>query len=361
MQVSKRFGKVVAVDELSLKVEDGEFMVLVGPSGCGKTTILRMIAGLAEPSGGGISIAGADVTGEPPGRRNLAMVFQNYALFPHMTVERNLSFGMRLRRVGADERKGRVVEVARLLRIDGLLARFPRELSGGQQQRVALGRALIRTPQAFLLDEPLSNLDQALRVEMRAEIAQLHKKYPVTTVYVTHDQVEAMTMGDRLAVLSEGRLMQLGTPHEIYNNPRNLFTAGFIGSPAMNLVPLHAARDESGRMRLEHRDGLALEVVFDAIGELPEEVVLGVRPEHLRLCEPAATNAIGAKVSLVEELGREHIVHMERGGLSLRLVLQGRSVPKMGDRVHVALDERQLYFFDPATGKRLSDDSPFQS
>jgi ABC-type sugar transport system ATPase subunit len=358
-QVTKRFGHIVAVDNVSLNIRDGEFMVLVGPSGCGKTTLLRMIAGLAEAGAGRIAFDGAEVTHEPPGARNVAMVFQNYALFPHMTVERNLSFGLRLRRTPATTRKQQVAEVARLLRIDDLLHRFPRELSGGQKQRVALGRALIRRPVAFLFDEPLSNLDPALRVEMRAEIAALHKRYAITTVYVTHDQVEAMTMGDRLAVLNAGRVMQVGTPLEVYHDPQDAFTAGFIGSPAMNQFEMDTAV-RGDELYLLGSDGLelALPHASDLPAPLPPRVIFGIRPEHLRLCSPSTPCAISGIVTLVEQLGREHIVYINRGGISMRCIAgAGRDssdeLPSIGDTVHVAADLSRAYLFDTGTGKRL--------
>jgi len=367
-RVSKSFGSVIAVDGVSLEVSNGEFMVLVGPSGCGKTTVLRLIAGLTELSAGRVCFDGRDMSGEPPGARSVAMVFQNYALFPHLTVERNLSFGMRLRRVPSAERQQRVGEVARLLRIEGLLARYPRELSGGQKQRVALGRALIRRPVAFLLDEPLSNLDPALRVEMRAEIAALHSRYPITTVYVTHDQVEAMTMGDRLAVINEGRITQVGTPLELYNDPRDVFTAGFIGSPAMNLVEM-SARVEGQELVLAGGDELRLvlplptafrETAMATPATLPERVVAGVRPEHLRLCNEGTPGAIGATVTLVEQLGREHIVYLSRGELKLRSVVSAgeggaaaQRLPSIGALVHVAPDTARVLLFDSASGQRV--------
>ena len=249
------------------------------------------------------------------------MVFQNYALFPHMTVERNLSFGLRLRRIPAAARKQQVAEVARLLRIDDLLHRFPRELSGGQKQRVALGRALIRRPVAFLFDEPLSNLDPALRVEMRAEIAALHKRYAITTVYVTHDQVEAMTMGDRLAVLNAGRVMQVGTPLEVYHDPQDAFTAGFIGSPAMNQFEMDTAM-RGDQLYLLGDDGLELALPLTGAlpDPLPPRVTFGIRPEHLHLCSADTPCAISGSVTLVEQLGREHIVYLTRGGISLRCI-----------------------------------------
>jgi ABC-type sugar transport system ATPase subunit len=358
--VTKRFGHVLAVDNVSLSIRDGEFMVLVGPSGCGKTTLLRVLAGLAEADSGSIHFDGVDVTHEPPGQRNVAMVFQNYALFPHMSVERNLSFGLRLRRAPSVERQRQVSEVARLLRIDGLLGRFPRELSGGQKQRVALGRALIRRPVAFLFDEPLSNLDPALRVEMRAEIAALHRKYTITTVYVTHDQVEAMTMGDRLAVLNAGRITQTGAPLEVYNDPRDLFTAGFIGSPAMNQLEVGASWEHQALILRDGSFVLRVPAPASVAGGAPERVVLGVRPEHLRLSAASGAGALSGIVTLVEQLGREHIIYMQRGGQSIRCVAGAGEgprapgvLPSIGDEAHAMPDPARVYLFDAATGQRL--------
>lgn len=348
--VSKRFGTVLAVDSVDLSIAEGEFMVLVGPSGCGKTTLLRMLAGLADCDAGSILFDGRDLTSEPPGRRQVAMVFQNYALFPHMTVERNLSFGLRLRRVAPAERRQRVREVARLLRIGELLGRFPRELSGGQKQRVALGRALIRRPLAFLFDEPLSNLDPALRVEMRAEIAGLHQAFPITTVYVTHDQVEAMTLGDRIAVMNQGRLHQSGPPQELYHNPQDLFTASFIGSPALNQLECQAEL-LNGALRLTAAEGSTLSASPAA---LPARVILGLRPEHLRLCSADEPNAIAAEVTLVEQLGREYIVYLKRGALALRAVLHAGVPPRLGELAHAAPDLNHALYFDPPSGRRIS-------
>jgi len=354
--VCKHFGTVKAVDDVSLSVSDGEFVVLVGPSGCGKTTLLRLIAGLAELNAGEILMDGKLISHLPPGQRNLAMVFQNYALFPHMTVERNLSFGMRLRGIPAAERGQRTQEISRLLHIDDLLKRFPRELSGGQRQRVALGRALMRQPRAFLLDEPLSNLDPALRVEMRAEIIHLHERYPITTVYVTHDQVEAMTMGQRLAVLNEGRLMQVGKPLELYERPDNVFTASFIGSPAMNLVEFDVVSSDDD---VSLRSGELGELTLPASAlrlqvAIPERVILGVRPEHLRPASDGSPNALSCKVVLVEQLGREEFLHLERNGVSLRCVVTNDFHAVAGDTIHVAPDPEHCYLFDPETEERIA-------
>ena len=290
-QVNKIYpGGVKGVDDLNLEIKDGEFMVLVGPSGCGKTTALRSIAGLEEISSGSITIGGRVVNDLPPKDRDIAMVFQNYALYPHMTVEQNLAFGLQQRKTPKDEIKRRVTEVAKMLGLDQYLKRKPAALSGGQRQRVAMGRAIVREPQAFLMDEPLSNLDAKLRVSMRASLTQLHERLGVTTVYVTHDQVEAMTMGDRIAVMKKGVLQQIGTPEELYMRPANVFVATFIGSPSMNVVPAQA------------------------IGVGGDDQLAGFRPEHARF-GAGETNSVEfeAMIEVVEYLGDEQLVHLRLG------------------------------------------------
>jgi ABC-type sugar transport system ATPase subunit len=298
-EVTKEFpGGAVAVDSLSLEVEDGEFMILVGSSGCGKTTALRMIAGLEKPTAGTIRI-GAQVVNDLSGReRDVAMVFQNYALYPHMTVARNLAYPLRQRRVPKREIARRVNEVAEMLSLDELLKRRPAQLSGGQRQRVAMGRALVREPAVFLLDEPLSNLDAKLRVQMRAALKRLHGRLGITTVYVTHDQVEAMTLGDRIAVISDGKLQQLGHPQDVYDRPANVFVAGFIGSPAMNLL----------RGRIRGGQITAGDLTLTRPGIADGELIVGIRPEALR---PAANGmpSLDFHVAVVEPLGDEVIVH----------------------------------------------------
>jgi multiple sugar transport system ATP-binding protein len=301
--VGKTFGTTVAVDGVDLEIRDGEFLVLVGPSGCGKSTLLRMIAGLEPVSSGTVLVDGEDVTAVPPEDRDLAMVFQDYALYPHMTVERNLGFGLKLRGVERGERDRRVAEVARLLGLDALLRRRPGELSGGQRQRVALGRAMVRQPRAFLMDEPLSNLDARLRTAMRAELGRLHERLGVTTVYVTHDQTEAMTLGTRVAVVRDGVLQQCGTPLELYERPANLFVAGFIGSPPMNLVE---ATVSGGAVRF---GGWSLPLPGDAAEGLPDEVVVGIRPSDFAAAGDAAAGpTIVVRPAVVEELGSERQV-----------------------------------------------------
>jgi multiple sugar transport system ATP-binding protein len=370
--VTKQFDDgTIAVDRLSLKVNDGEFLILVGPSGCGKTTALRMVAGLEEITSGEVSI-GDDVLNDlPPGERDIAMVFQNYALYPHMTVEENIAFPLRQQRVKKAEAKERVLEAARLLSIEELLHRKPRALSGGQRQRVAIGRALVRRPRAFLMDEPLSNLDAKLRVQMRGELISLHKRLGVTTIYVTHDQTEAMTLGDRVVVLNKGVVQQVDTPDDLYRRPANTFVAGFIGSPSMNFL--------RGRL-----DGGALRVGSHVV-ELPDtvvrpvqggEVIVGVRPEDFLLANGAG-NGIAAQVSFVENLGPETLVHFRSEGLeviereeqleageeekvpdSLGKLLVARvgatDTVRSDDRLSLRIAADRIRLFDPASGLALS-------
>jgi sn-glycerol 3-phosphate transport system ATP-binding protein len=350
--VTKRFDEVVAVDDLSLAIADGEFMVLVGPSGCGKTTALRMVAGLEKPTSGDIVIGDRVVNEEQPGRRDIAMVFQNYALYPHMSVERNLGFGLRQRRMPRSQIDARVREVSALLELDDLLKRKPAQLSGGQRQRVAMGRALARHPHAFLLDEPLSNLDAKLRTQLRAELKRIHHLVPTTSIYVTHDQVEAMTLGDRIAVMASGRIQQLGGPQELYDSPVNRFVAGFIGSPPMNLVPgaVRSGVLEAGGARMPYagRDG---------------EVVLGVRPERLApATETDPRPAFDVAVGVVEPLGSEVIVHGTLAGAAaatpvakagaIVAKLEPGAAPVTGERVRLAFDPKSAYVFDAETGVR---------
>jgi multiple sugar transport system ATP-binding protein len=379
-------GSVPAVDAVELDIADGELLVLVGPSGCGKSTLLRMIAGLEEVTTGSISIGGRDVTYLAPKDRDIAMVFQSYALYPHMTVRRNIGYPLRLAKTPKDEIDRRVEETAELLQLTDELERRPAQLSGGQRQRVAMGRAIIRHPQAFLMDEPLSNLDAKLRVEMRAEIARLQRELAVTTVYVTHDQVEAMTMGSRVAVLQRGRLQQVATPQRLYDEPDNLFVATFIGSPAMNLFPgrIEAAEGAAGADEITLRSGqhrLALDrATLAAHPDLPrmvgQPVVIGIRPEGLAdvALEPGspADRVIEATVDLVESLGAELVVHVtvsdpvapadgdsdawrqvvaRRGRAVARLTTRSRLSP--GDVVKLAVDTTRLHLFDAETGVSL--------
>src|SRR5213075_2393773 len=377
--VSKRFADgYEAVKDMSLDIGDGEFMVLVGPSGCGKSTLLRMIAGLEEVTAGRISIDGRDVTDLAPRSRDVAMVFQSYALYPHMSVRQNIGYGLKVRKTPKAEAKRRVEEVAALLGLEELLDRRPAQLSGGQRQRVAMGRAIVREPQAFLMDEPLSNLDAKLRVQMRAEIARIQKALEVTTLYVTHDQVEAMTMGDRVAVMRDGILQQVDTPQRLYDLPANLFVASFVGSPPMNIF--EAAVDADGA-RLVFGDtqlDVSGRVLRDHAGR---RIVVGIRPEEVREASGWDGARVRGRVLLVESLGAEQLIHIEVAatpleradlvdaaaqppGPSLGVEDLERSVTLLGrfdrhllltpgEAVEVAIDPRLLHFFDLETGLAL--------
>jgi ABC-type sugar transport system ATPase subunit len=346
-RVSKRFGRVEAVRDLSLEIADGEFVVLVGPSGSGKTTALRMLAGLEAISGGTVAIGGRRVNDVSPRDRDIAMVFQDYALYPQMTVEDNLAFGLRRRKLAKAEIGRRVERAAAALELEPLLRRRPRELSGGQQQRVALGRALVRDPQVFLMDEPLSNLDAKLRVQTRGEIKRLQKEIGTTTVYVTHDQVEAMTMGDRIAVMNAGVLEQAGTPEELYERPANRFVAGFIGSPGMSFARVAS---ESGGLR-----GAGMELAAGTDG-LPGEVVLGIRPEHARPWRDGAglLGPVDGTVLDVEALGRETFLGVETApGARIVVLVEGRASEQPGDRVRFGLVPDGVRLFDADGGAAL--------
>jgi multiple sugar transport system ATP-binding protein len=376
-EVTKVYGNgVVAVDAVDLEIGEGEFVVLVGPSGCGKSTLLRMIAGLEDVTEGAISIDNVDVTDKPPQKRDIAMVFQNYALYPHMTVRENLAYGLRLRKLPKAEWKRRVEETARTLGLDELLDRKPSALSGGQRQRVAMGRAIVREPKAFLMDEPLSNLDAKLRVSMRAEIAKLHERLGVTTVYVTHDQVEAMTLGQRVAVLRDGILQQVDTPQNLFHHPTNLFVAAFIGSPSMNLVDADVS---DGRISFA-------DIGFDLPASSPAagfegRLILGIRPtdfEHSATAE-ADLPRVSVKPDVVEDLGSEHHVIFtidaarvtaeavraatdegdDEGKLFaddravFTAVVDARRAITPGSELELAVDHQRLHFFDPATNLAL--------
>ena len=339
-----------AVRDLNLSIRDGEFVVLVGPSGCGKSTTLRMLAGLEEPTGGEIQIAGRRVNDLEPGDRDLAMVFQNYALYPHMTVRDNLSFGLRMRNTPRDEIKRRVAEAAELLGLNELLDRKPRQLSGGQRQRVAVGRAIVRQPQAFLFDEPLSNLDAKLRAHTRAELAQLHQRFCTTTVYVTHDQVEAMTLGERIVVMHQGQLQQADSPLEVYTRPANRFVAGFIGSPAMNFLEGRIQNTDFVAPSIRYAFGLP-------ISRLPEQkdVTLGFRPEHLSL--ENSFPALGqGRVTLVENIGSEMFVHFDLAGHALigKFSTERRLKPGEVVELHVSPKHWHLFAADTSGNRLLS-------
>jgi len=344
-----------AVDKLNLEIGDGEFLVLVGPSGCGKSTSLRMLAGLEDVNGGAIRIGERDVTNLPPKDRDIAMVFQNYALYPHMSVGENMGFALKIAGVPKPEINERVLEAAKLLDLEQYLERKPKALSGGQRQRVAMGRAIVRHPQVFLMDEPLSNLHAKLRVQTRTQIAALQRRLATTTVYVTHDQVEAMTMGDRVAVLKDGLLQQVGTPRELYDHPDNVFVAGFIGSPAMNLVD--APLSDGGVMMRGSLVPLPREAIDKAGAAGLKSVTVGFRPEDVVLTEDGS--GIPVDVLLVEELGADAYVYGEvkllDGGLKQVIArTDGRRPPGKGEQVHITVKPGHAHVFSPDTGERLS-------
>jgi multiple sugar transport system ATP-binding protein len=343
-------GKTPAVNSLNLEIADGEFLVLVGPSGCGKSTTLRMLAGLEEVTGGKVFIGDRDVTGVPPKDRDIAMVFQNYALYPHMTVAENMGFALKIAGVAKEERAGRVLDAAKLLDLEPYLNRKPKELSGGQRQRVAMGRAIVRKPQVFLMDEPLSNLDAKLRVQTRTQIASLQRRLGVTTVYVTHDQVEAMTMGDRVAVLKDGILQQVATPRQLYETPKNVFVAGFIGSPSMNLlqVPIVDGGVQFGNA--------VVPIPSSVLSKTKAKMVtLGVRPENLAVSK---TKGISVEVAVIEELGSDGylygIAKIDGGEFELVSRVDGRDHPSRGETVLLNPEGGIMHIFDVETGERLN-------
>jgi multiple sugar transport system ATP-binding protein len=344
--VRKLYGALEIIKGIDLAIADRELVVLVGPSGCGKSTLLRMIAGLEDVDYGTVEIAGRDVTELAPARRGVAMVFQNYALYPHMTAYDNMAYGLRRAGLAGPEVDRRVRDTARLLQMEGLLGRKPREMSGGQRQRVAIGRAIVREPEVFLFDEPLSNLDAALRVETRSQIARLHRELQATMVFVTHDQVEAMTLAQRIVVLNGGRIEQVGTPREVYHRPANLFVAGFIGSPAMNLLPASFRSRDAAGATLGRAGGAALGWAGDA-RSLAEgaEVTLGVRPERLRLVPPSEAQASG-EVALAEDLGDQRILHVATAAGALRIKADGAVTAGVGETVHLAFDLTGASLFD---------------
>jgi ABC-type sugar transport system ATPase subunit len=355
--VAKQFGDVTAVRNFSLEIADGEFVVLVGPSGSGKTTALRLLAGLETLTAGQIRVGDRVVDRLPPRDRDIAMVFQDYALYPQMTVYQNLAFGLKMRKMPRDEIERRVRRAADVLDIGELLQRKPQALSGGQRQRVALGRALVREPQAFLMDEPLSNLDAKLRVQTRSEIKHLQKQVGTTTVYVTHDQVEAMTMGDRVAVMSEGVLEQAGDPRSVYEQPANVFVAGFIGSPGMSFATMRAARN-GGSLTLSRGEvSFTLDATRRPIDGVPAEVIVGVRPEHARLWREGGglVGPIAGRAEFVEMLGRETLIGVVTAGELRFTVLAGPDASvSPGEQVRFGLEPGHLHLFDVETTKALS-------
>ena len=349
--LTKRFGSITAVDSINLSIKSGEFVVLVGPSGCGKTTTLRMLAGLEEVTSGRIFIGDRDVAKIHAKDRDVAMVFQSYALYPHMTVEQNLGFALRLRKMPKEEIKRRVGEVARILGITEVLPRKPKTLSGGQQQRVALGRAIVRNPAVFLFDEPLSNLDAKLRIRMRSELIKLHHKLGATMVYVTHDQLEAMTMGDQIVVMNEGRIQQVGTPLDVYDDPDNLFVAGFIGSPAMNLFP--GVVERRGNNLQFRANGLSITLPASHPAGQAENVTLGIRPEFLFLDPPADAARFEGRVEVVEHLGAETIIEFSTGGPEITAKIKRDRAAHRGATVWLGVDPNNVLAFEVDLSKRL--------
>ncbi|MQU78980.1 ABC transporter ATP-binding protein [Sinorhizobium medicae] len=340
--ITKRYGHLEVVHGVSACIEDGEFVILVGPSGCGKSTLLRMIAGLEHISDGTISIDGEVVNDVAPKDRNIAMVFQNYALYPHMTVAQNMAFSLKLSGLGKDETRDKVGNAARILGLEKLLDRYPGQLSGGQRQRVAMGRAIVRDPEVFLFDEPLSNLDAKLRVQMRAEIKSLHQRLKTTTIYVTHDQVEAMTMADRIVVMRDGLIEQVGSPLDLYDEPANLFVAGFIGSPTMNFI--------EGAMEADIFRGTGgIECHSNLPAAFHGALVAGIRPDKIKLGKSGGP----FEVLVVEPTGAETQVVVQSGDLQLVALVQGRVTYRPGESVGVTLDETAVHFFDARTEQRI--------
>jgi multiple sugar transport system ATP-binding protein len=347
-KLRKSYGPVEVLKDIDLKVEDGSFVVLVGPSGCGKSTLLRAIAGLEPVESGTMTIGGKTVNDLPPASREIAMVFQSYALYPHMDVYSNMAFGLKFAKTPKAEIDARVNEAARILQLEALLKRRPRELSGGQRQRVAIGRAIVRKPQVFLFDEPLSNLDAALRINTRVEIAKLHKMLKATIVYVTHDQVEAMTLADKIVVMNKGRIEQTGKPLDLYYKPTNLFVAGFIGSPAMNFLAATVKKD--GIVSLA--DGQELKIRLPASVKKGHKVTLGSRPEHMTLGARGALSIAGT-IDIIERLGETGFAHVRlASGQTIIAEVRGDPGTRVGDAARIGLDAKHLHIFD-AQGQRL--------
>ncbi|KAA0179939.1 sn-glycerol-3-phosphate import ATP-binding protein UgpC [Cupriavidus gilardii] len=358
-------GNVAAVHGIDMEIDDGEFIVIVGPSGCGKSTLLRMVAGLETITGGEVHIGDRVVNRLEPAERDIAMVFQNYALYPHMTVYDNMAYGLKIRGMPKAEIEQRVRHAAGILELAPLLERKPRQLSGGQRQRVAMGRAIVREPAVFLFDEPLSNLDAKLRVQMRLELKELHRRLRTTSLYVTHDQVEAMTLADRMMVLNGGRVEQIGTPLEVYARPASIFVAGFIGSPPMNLIPV--VRNEAGQgagpsgvpsdaqMRVLGPDGQPSEATLGHLPmglHLPQQALLGLRPEHVEPCAPHEAIA-QIDVRVVEALGADSFAYGTLGGQQVVVRLDGHMQVRAGEKLPVTASSEHLHFFDHASGKRI--------
>jgi multiple sugar transport system ATP-binding protein len=348
--VAKRFGGTTVIHGVDIDIADGEFAVLVGPSGCGKTTLLRMIAGLEEISEGEILIGERVVNRVPPKERDIAMVFQNYALYPHMTVRDNMSFSLRLANASKDEIDRRVARAADILGLGKLLERYPRQLSGGQRQRVAMGRAIVRDPQVFLFDEPLSNLDAKLRVQMRTEIKELHQRLKTTSVYVTHDQIEAMTMADKIVVMKDGVVEQTGGPLDLYDQPANTFVAGFIGSPAMNLLPGTVRRNGAG-VEVTFANGNRVALPAGVTAQDGQPVLFGIRPEH---CAVGAGGGLETEVIVVEPTGADTQVYCRFIGQEITATIRDRTDVRAGDHITLVPDAARAHLFDTASGKRLA-------
>ncbi|MCD9146304.1 ABC transporter ATP-binding protein [Pseudophaeobacter flagellatus] len=356
--LNKSFGSVEILKDINVAIQPGDFLVLVGPSGCGKSTLLNCIAGLEPISGGAISIGGRDMTQVSPKDRDIAMVFQSYALYPTMSVAKNITFGMKVRGIDAATQARKLAEVARQLQIEPLLDRRPGQLSGGQRQRVAMGRALVRDPKLFLFDEPLSNLDAKLRVSMRSEIKKLHQNLGATMVYVTHDQIEAMTLATKIVVMKGGVVQQVGTPAEIYNHPANLFVADFMGSPAMNLIPARTRRDKNGlQIEIARPDGSPMILHSELQRELPEDVILGLRPEDIAEAgfhSGRAVQASPCRIDLVEPAGADTYVVSQLGGKQVTARLHAETKAQPGAMLDLAFDLAKVSFFAPDTGERLN-------
>ena len=348
--VKKNFGDVPILHGVDIDIRDGSFTVLVGPSGCGKSTLLRMIAGLEQINSGEIRIGDRVVNDLQPKERDIAMVFQNYALYPHMTVRENMAFSLALAKMDKATIEGKVGRAAEILALGALLDRYPRQLSGGQRQRVAMGRAIVRDPQVFLFDEPLSNLDAKLRVAMRSELKELHQRLKTTSIYVTHDQIEAMTMGDKIVVMRDGRIEQTGGPLDLYDQPANQFVAGFIGSPAMNFLP-GTLRRTAGAPHVELTDGTQIEAPRLAGGVDGQPIVFGTRPEHLTL---ASTGGIPAKVVVMEPTGMDTFVACRHEGVELSAVFRERHDFAPGSTIRLLPDPQRAHLFDAASGQRLA-------
>ncbi|WP_102961309.1 ABC transporter ATP-binding protein [Mangrovicella endophytica] len=347
VDVRKYFGAHPVIKGVDVQIEDGEFVILVGPSGCGKSTLLRMIAGLEHISGGEIRIGDRVVNDVPPKDRDIAMVFQNYALYPHMTVADNMAFSLKLKGASRSEIEDRVKPAAAILGLSAYLDRFPRQLSGGQRQRVAMGRAIVRDPQVFLFDEPLSNLDAKLRVSMRTEIKSLHQRLTTTTIYVTHDQIEAMTMADKIVVMQDGRIEQIGAPLELYDRPDNLFVAGFIGSPAMNM--LHGRVDSADPSRFVTRDGVVLPLGRPRPDLTGRDLVYGMRPEAIQL-----GGSVSIQVDVIEPTGSESQVIGRLGAAEIACVFRERVSVRPGEMMPVSIDPAATHLFDAADGRRIT-------